>query len=214
MKKIIRIGLIFIAITLVMIATFPIQPSIKRNVLDSKLGSQILKYTYSLEQPVKNVFGGVANDSLTFLTIKPKTTERINLGFQTTESTTDQEAERMMVDLTNEERVKNSLPKLALDENLRSIARGYSADMLRRGYFSHYSPEGKSVGDRLLEGRIDFRVAGENLAYAPSVESAFKGLMNSAGHKANILSTDYNKIGIGIMGAGVYGKMFTQVFTD
>lgn len=207
-------GLIFVAITLVMIATFPIQPSIKKSVLNSRLGIPVLRYAYSLEQPIKNVFGGLANDSLTFLTIKPKTQEKINLGFQTNEFTTDNESENQMIELVNKERVSKGIKALILDERLRAIARGYSADMLRRGYFSHYSPEGKTVADRSLDAGIDFLVVGENLAYAPSVESAFKGLMNSAGHRANILSTDYNKVGIGVMDGGVYGKMFTQVFTD
>lgn len=207
-------GLVFIALVLVVIATFPLQPSIKKAVLSSKLGSQILKNAYALEQPVKQVFGGVANDSLTFLTIKPKTDERVNLGFQTTEFTTDQEAENQMVELVNKERISKGLKPLKVDEGLRAIGRGYSADMLTRGYFSHYSPEGKTVADRTLEAGIDFAVVGENLAYAPTVESAHKGFMNSASHRANILSVDYGKIGIGAMDGGVYGKMFTQVFTD
>ncbi len=207
-------GLVFIALVLVVIATFPLQPSIKKAVLDSKLGSQILKNAYALEQPVKQVFGGVANDSLTFLTIKPKTDERINLGFQTNEFTTDQESENQMVEMVNKERINRGLKALKVDENLRAIARGYSADMLRRGYFSHYSPEGKTVADRSLEAGIDFIIVGENLAYAPTVEAAHKGFMNSSGHRANILSVEYSKVGIGTMDGGVYGKMFTQVFTN
>ncbi len=207
-------GLIFIALILVMTATFPIQPGIKRSVLDSKLGSQILRYAYGLESPVKQVFGGVANDSLTFLTIKPKTNEKINLGFQTTQFSTDAPSENIMIALVNQERVSRGFKVLMLDSKLRDIARAYSEDMLKRGYFSHYSPEGLTVADRALNAGVDFLVVGENLAYAPSVESAEKGLMASEGHRANILSPDYNKIGIGAIDGGVYGKMFTQVFTD
>lgn len=207
-------GLIFTALTLVMIATFPIQPTIKQTVLNSKIGSQILKRAYYLEQPVKNVFGGVTNDSLTFLTIKPKTDEKVDLGFQTTNFKIDEESEIKMVDLVNKERAELGLNTLKLDTSLREIARNYSADMLTRGYFSHYSPEGKSVADRALAAGIDFLVIGENLAYAPDVNLAFKGLMNSEGHRANILSKDYTKIGIGAMDGGVYEEMFTQVFSN
>ncbi|TSC86698.1 MAG: Uncharacterized protein G01um10147_779 [Microgenomates group bacterium Gr01-1014_7] len=207
-------SLIFIALTLVLIATFPIQPSIKKSVLDSKIGSVILKNAYSLEQPVKNVFGGVSNDSLTFMTIKPKTNEKVNLGFQTSVFSADEFAEKAMIDLVNKERTSRGLKELKFDARLRDVGRGHSADMFKRGYFSHYSPEGKTVADRITEAGIDFLVVGENLAYAPSVESAHKGLMNSEGHRANILSVDYGKIGIGVMDGGVYGKMFTQVFTN
>lgn len=207
-------GLVFIAITLVMIATFPIQPSIKKAVLDSRIGSQILKSAYGLEQPVKNVFGGVTNDSLTFLTIKPKTNERINLGFQTNQISLDSASETKMIEMVNYERTSRGLQALTFDSALREIARSHSEDMFRRGYFSHYSPEGKTVADRALSAGIDFLVIGENLAYAPSLESAHQGLMNSPGHRANILSPDYHKIGVGVVDGGVYGKMFTQVFTN
>jgi len=207
-------GLIFIALFLVMIATFPIQPVIKKAVLESRVGSIILKQAYRLEAPVKNVFGGVTEDSLTFLTIKPKTDEKIDLGFQTADVEIDPTSEQALIDLVNKERSSLGLKTLVFDSKLREVGRGHSEDMFKRGYFSHYSPENKSVADRASEKEVDFLVIGENLAYAPSVELAHKGLMNSEGHKANILSEDYGKIGIGVMDGGVYGKMFTQVFSN
>lgn len=207
-------GLIFIALTLVILATFPVQPAIKRDILDSKLGSQILRVAYRLESPVKKVFGGAANDSLTFLTIKPKTNEKVDLGFQTSQISIDESSEKVMFNLVNQERVMQDIKPLEFNSRLRDIARSHSADMFKRGYFSHYSPEDLTVADRALKEGVDFLVIGENLAYAPGVESAHRGLMNSEGHRANILSTDYKKIGLGIMDGGIYGKMFTQVFSN
>lgn len=207
-------GLIFISLLLVLIGTFPIQPNLKKAILNSKIGSLLQKNAYQLEQPVKNVFGGVTSDSLTFLTIKPKTDERINLGFQTAEFNIDEEAEKTMVGFVNKEREAQGLSQLKFDGSLRKIGRSHSADMFTRGYFSHYSPEGKTVADRAVDEGIDYLVIGENLAYAPNAELAHKGLMNSEGHRANILSKDYHKIGIGVMDGGVYGKMFTQVFSN
>ena len=207
-------GLMFTALVLVLIGTFPIQPGIKKAIQQSSLGSFIQKYAYQLEQPVKSVFGGVSDDSLTFLTIKPKTNEKVNLGFQTTEFAVDEADEQAMTELVNKERGKQGAEKLTFDKTLRQIARMHSADMFERGYFSHYSPEGKTVADRATNAGIDFLVIGENLAYAPTLEAAHKGLMNSEGHRANILSTDYHRIGIGVMDGGVYGKMFTQVFSN
>lgn len=207
-------GLLFIALFLVMIATFPVQPNLKKAVLDSKIGSQILKNAYGLEQPVKNVFGGVSNDSLTFLTIEPRTSEKVDLGFKTNEISADEASEKEMFDLVNRERAKKGIKILVFDKKLQMVARGHSEDMFQRGYFSHFSPEGLTVADRVSQAEIDFLVIGENLAYAPSLELAHKGLMNSQGHRENILSTDYNKMGVGVMDGGVYGKMFTQVFSN
>lgn len=207
-------GLIFISLILVVIATFPIQPKLKQAVNQSILGNFLLKYAYQMEQPIKQVFGGVSNDTLNFLTVEPKTNESINLGFQTTNYKIDETEEFAMINLVNQERTSRGIPALTLDARLRSIARDHSEDMFRRGYFSHYSPEGKSVADRAQAAGIDYLVIGENLAYAPTLEMAHQGLMNSPGHRANILSTDYHKIGIGVADGGDYGRMFTQEFEN
>jgi uncharacterized membrane protein required for colicin V production len=207
-------GLIFVSLILVLIGTFPIQPKVKASVQESTLGSMILEKTQSFEGPFKNLLGGLGEDTLTFFTIKPKSDENINLGFKTTDFLASPEVENQMIDLVNMERTKKGLKKLQFNSNLRSIGRDHSADMFLKGYFSHYSPEGKSVADRAKEADINYLVIGENLAYAPNLNLAHNGLMNSEGHRANILSTDYNQIGIGIMDGGVYGLMVTQVFSD
>ena len=207
-------GLIFISLFLILIATFPIQPSIKKAVLDSKIGSFILSNTYALEEPVKQVFGGITKDSLSFMTIEPKTNERISLGFRTDQFQVDEADEKVMIGLVNKERVSRGLKSLTFEVKLESVARSHSEDMFKRGYFSHFSPEGETVADRANKLNIEYIVIGENLAFAPSLDLAHTGLMNSPGHRANILSVDYNKIGIGVMDGGVYGKMFTQVFSN
>lgn len=207
-------GLIFIALILVLVATFPVAPKLKKDINKSKIGSYILNRAYQLEQPVKQVFGGITQDSLTFLTIHPKTNEKVNLGFQTDNFSIDEADENAMIDSVNRERTERGLNALKFDSKLREVARFHSADMFKRGYFSHYSPEGKTVADRAEKFGVAYLVIGENLAYAPSLELAHSGLMNSEGHRANILSPDYNKIGIGVMDGGEYGKMFTQVFTN
>jgi uncharacterized protein YkwD len=86
--------------------------------------------------------------------------------------------------------------------------------MFKRGYFAHNSPEGENVADRAEKVGVDYQVIGENLAYAPTLALAHNGLMNSPGHRANILSSDYQKIGIGVQDGGVYGLMITQVFSN
>jgi uncharacterized protein YkwD len=70
------------------------------------------------------------------------------------------------------------------------------------------------VGDRLQEHNVRYFLAGENLALAPTLNTAHEGLMNSPGHRANILEKNFRRIGIGVIDNGVYGKMFVQVFAD
>ncbi len=207
-------GVIFVSVILVLIGTFPVQPTIKNEVKNSKIGSLLLSQTYRLEGPLKNVFGGVAQDTLTFLTVQPKTSQRVNLGFKTSRFNFDERLESSMIDLVNKERIKNELPPLSFDPELREVARGHSGDMFKKGYFAHISPDGNDLGDRAKAGGVDFLVIGENLAFAPTLELAHNGLMNSPGHRANILSPDYNKIGVGAALSEDFGIMFTQVFKN
>lgn len=207
-------GLAFVAVLLVLVGTFPVQPKIKKDINDSKIGSVILNKTYQLETPLKGIFGGLANDTLTFLTVHPKTNERLGLGFQTDDFSFDEKVELKMVELVNKERITRGFEALLFDSNLRAVARVQSADMFKRGYFSHYSPEGKNVADRANEAGVSYLVIGENLAFAPTLELAHHGLVNSPGHRANILSSDFKKIGIGVASSTSFGMMFTQVFSN
>jgi uncharacterized protein YkwD len=64
------------------------------------------------------------------------------------------------------------------------------------------------------KAKIKYSQAGENLALAPDVEIAHNGLMNSPGHRANILTPEFKKVGIGCLAGGTHGKMFSQEFTN
>lgn len=207
-------GLVFTSIVLILAATFPIQPRIKKDVQDSKIGSAILAKTYQLETPLRNIFGGVAYETLTFLTVKPQTQEKVNLGFQNNNYIFDESLENSMINLVNQERSKVGLISLSFNSSLREIARLHSADMFSQGYFAHHSPDDKDVADRAKDIGYSFQVIGENLAYAPTLQLAHQGLMNSPGHRANILGEDYKKIGIGIARSDEYGLMITQNFSD
>lgn len=207
-------GLVFISIILVLLGTFPIQPKIKKEILDSSIGSRILGETQRIEGPLKNVFGGITEDTFSFLTIKPKSDESINLGFQTTEFSPNSAMEDQLIALVNKERATLGLQTLEKVDTLTQIGRGHSGDMFTRGYFAHSSPESNNVSDRAIEKNYVFLVIGENLAYAPTVALAHKGLMDSQGHRENLLSPEFNKVGIGIMDGGVYGLMVTQVFSN
>ena len=103
---------------------------------------------------------------------------------------------------------------MAADTALRRVARLHSEDMFRRGYFPHYTPEGLSPFDRIRKFKVPFRAAGENLAVAPSLQVAHEGLMNSPGHRANILRPQFGRVGIGIMTGGFHQIMITQNFRN
>ncbi len=120
--------------------------------------------------------------------------------------------EMQMLQLVNEERQNAGLEPLQIHEGLIDLARLKSEDMINLGYFSHQSPTYGSPFDMITGAGITYRTAGENIAGAPTVDRAHQALMNSAGHRANILNANFTHIGIGIVDGGPYGKMFTQMF--
>lgn len=120
--------------------------------------------------------------------------------------------EKQMLDLVNRERQRAGLRPLVVDPKLVQLARLKSKDMIAKGYFSHYSPTYGSPFEMMDSFGVSYRYAGENLAGAPTVEIAHRSLMNSPGHRANILNPNFQRIGIGIISGGPYGKMFTQLF--
>ena len=119
-----------------------------------------------------------------------------------------------MLELVNQERGKQGLPPLRADPELAAVARAHSRDMLARGYFAHVSPDGKDAFARMRDARATYRTAGENLAHAPTLPMAHQGLMNSPGHRANILRPAFGRVGIGIVDGGRRGLMVTQLFRN
>lgn len=208
--------IIFTAFILTLLVTLPIQGAIKKEIVSSKIGGPLVAKTQGIERQLNLIFGEAINETLTFLTINPNpiSTERVDLRFRQTEIKSDEEAEQTMFNLINKERAKADLRHLSLSWELRDLARDCAEDMFARGYFSHYNPEALSPFDRMEKRGIKFAAGGENLALAPNVELAHQGLMNSPGHRANILSADFRKIGIGVIDGGIYGEMFVQEFTD
>ncbi|MFC0560877.1 CAP domain-containing protein [Halalkalibacter alkalisediminis] len=122
--------------------------------------------------------------------------------------------EQQLVDLVNQERIQRGLSPLQVNEQLTEVARVKAQDMIDQQYFSHHSPTYGSPFDMLTQFGVSYRTAGENLAGNHTVEAAHQALMNSEGHRANILNGEYGEVGIGIIEGGPYGKMFVQLFKD
>ncbi len=200
-----------------LIFSLPVKGMVKAEILQSRTGPLFIDLSQRLEKRIRNVFEGAVTESLNFLTIKPKSNESVPLGFTVSESNLfpDATSEKTMLDLVNSERSSRHLKKLEVDENLRIVARRYGKQLFTYGFFSHVSQvDGSTALERATREGIIFQIIGENLAFAPDVYLAHQGLMNSEGHRANILSIDYARVGIGVIDAGIYGRMFVQVFTD
>lgn len=208
-------GILLASFIFTMLLSLPIAPSIKKSISSSRIARGLTANTQNLSATINGVFGGALNETISFLTVEPKGNESVNLNFKIDSFTVDENTEKDMWSMINSERITQGIKPLDLgSQALTKVARDHCEDMLKRGYFSHYTPEGLSPFDRMVDGGIIFISAGENLALAPNVELAMKGLMKSPGHRANILSKDFGRVGVGVIDAGIYGQMFCQEFTN
>jgi uncharacterized protein YkwD len=207
-------GLITAAILSALLLAIPVSETISERTRESALVNRLAGYAQSLEAQLRPVFGEAIARSLNLLTVQPDSNERVSLPFTVTSTRPRPDLEQRMLDLVNEERIANGLQPLAPDPELTEVARRHSADMFERGYFAHDTPEGRTPFDRMREANVRFLVAGENLALAPTVSIAHTGLMNSPGHRANILRPQFGRLGIGIMDGGRRGLMVSQEFRN
>lgn len=123
-----------------------------------------------------------------------------------------QPLQNQILQLTNNERTQNALQQVALSEALTNVAQKHSNNMVIHKFFDHMDHEGKSPDDRRLEASVDTGV-GENLAKAPSIETAHAGLMNSPPHRKNILTTEWTRMGIGIAQDEEGYLLITELFS-
>lgn len=106
---------------------------------------------------------------------------------------------------TNTERAKNNLGTLVLNDDLTKAAQAKAEDMAERNYWSHTTPDGQEPWEFITATGYRYLSAGENLAYGFSTsDQAIVGWMNSPGHRANILNTDYREVGFGIVNSSNY----------
>lgn len=140
------------------------------------------------------------NNTVTAIQIVEANTEKEKSEMYTTASEELKEGfEYQMFDLTNATRVNHSLRILTWDEHVRDTARKHSLDMAENNYFDHTNLQGLSPFDRMEADNLVFTLAGENLAYGQfSSIFAHEGLMNSLGHRENILKAGYRYLGVGV----------------
>ena len=113
-----------------------------------------------------------------------------------------------VIRLTNQFRAQNGLAALKENWQLSRVARFKSQDMADRGYFDHYSPTYGSFDAMIKNFGISYRSAGENIAHGYSTPKAVvDGWINSAGHRRNMLGSNYKQIGVGYFAKGHYWTM-------
>ena len=117
--------------------------------------------------------------------------------------------EQSIFQIVNQERAKAGLQALTYNTTMEKYARMKSKDMGDNNYFDHYDLSGNLMTAKMKADGVTYSSWGENIAYiGGSVDTSTLGTqfmtnwMNSPGHKANILSTNYSSIGVGVYKIG------------
>jgi uncharacterized protein YkwD len=207
-------GWIYAVIASALLLALPLKQSINEQTRKSRFAPALAMQSEWANKKLAPVFDQAVRHTMNSLTVHPRSDERVELNFTYDNPVPRPELESQMLALVNKERRKAGLSPLSADPEMTRVARAHSSDMFARGYFAHESPEGKDPFDRMKDAHVKFLTAGENLALAQTLEIAHTNLMNSPGHRANILNPAYGRLGIGVMDGGFYGLMISQEFRD
>lgn len=209
-------GAVYALIVAALLLNAPFGDTMLNQARESRIANSLGGQVAWLDEKFSPVFGEAAKETMNRMVVKPEpeSGETVNLHYTVTETKARPDLETQMLALVNEERTSRGLKPVVYDAALTPVARAHSADMFARGYFSHYTPEKTDPFDRMDKAGIKFRSAGENLALGRTLKICHEGLMNSPGHKANILNPSFGRLGIGIMDGGIYGLMISQEFRN
>lgn len=120
---------------------------------------------------------------------------------------------REVVSLVNAERKKKGLQPLTINGKVQTAAQAKAKDLRDHRYFSHNSPTYGSPFDMMKAFGIDYLMAGENIAAGQKrPHEVVQAWMDSPGHRENILTPEYNEIGVGFLKGGDYGYYWVQLF--
>jgi uncharacterized protein YkwD len=207
-------GLIYATIIAALLLSLPLKDSITRETRQSLIASKLSIQAEWANKKLAPVFDQAVRQTMNSLTVSPSSHEEVKLHFTEDNPEVRPDLEAKMLELVNRERTKAGLAALKADPEETLVGRAHSKDMFVRGYFAHENPDGKSPFDRMRAANLKFTTAGENLALAQTLEIAHRNLMNSPGHRANIMNPSFGRVGIGIMDGGFYGLMISQEFRN
>jgi uncharacterized protein YkwD len=207
-------GLVNAMIVSVLLLAVPLFEDLTAQARESAIATRLAVPAEWLESRLTPIFQEAVSRTMNRMVVRPGSRESVPLAFTVSNPRPRPDLEAQMLHLVNQERAAQGLGPLRADPELAQVARAHSRDMFVRGYFSHLTPEGKDPFDRIRQAQVRYLTAGENLALAPTLQQAHQGLMNSPGHRANILRPAFGRVGIGIVDGGMRGQMVTQNFRN
>ena len=135
-----------------------------------------------------------------------------NTNTDTGTDTTNKSYTQQVVDLVNAERAKEGLSPLTIDPKVEKAATVRANEI--QSNFDHTRPNGSSFSTALTEQGVNYRGAGENIAWGQRTpQEVVTAWMNSPGHRANIMNKSYTHIGVGNTQNSSGTQYWVQLFT-
>ena len=207
-------GAIYATLIAGLLLAFPISDALSAETRESRIAGKLAVQVEWFDEKLSPIFDKAISQSMNKLTIQPESGKTVKLPYVVASPKVRADLENAMLVLVNEERMKQNLLPLKADPELTIVARAHSKDMFARSYFAHITPDSKTPFDRMRAAGVRYSTAGENLALGQTLTICHNGLMNSPGHRANILDKSYGRVGIGILDGGMHGLMVTQNFRN
>lgn len=128
---------------------------------------------------------------------------RLRLSAQTRTSGSDtssaDEVAAELLRLVQQARQEQGLAPLERDARLDAVALAHSRDMQTHGFVAHTSPTTGSAADRVRAAQLRSGLVLENIGRGYSAAEIHRGLLDSPGHRANLINPDVNAIGVGVV---------------
>jgi uncharacterized protein YkwD len=212
-------GIALVLVVAALLRALPMPPAVDEHLDDSV----VVTVLASPDSPTQQAFQSLVGDDVldTLLALAPLIGER-NVVLEGDESIEITPAEPHELSerpaaadevfrLLNGARAQAGEAPLAWSDSLAEVALGHVLDMYLNGFVSHVSPTTGTVGDRVQAAQIPLTVVGENLALAATPRAVHAGFMGSGGHRANILRSNFDRVGVAAV-QGPLGLMVVQVF--
>ncbi|MWC29508.1 CAP domain-containing protein [Paenibacillus sp. MMS18-CY102] len=188
-------------------AAVPVTASYKTITIGSPAQLQQIAAQFGITLDWNQIWNGGGAVTVTKPSTGTSTGTKPSTGTSTT--TNASAFAQQVVTLVNQERAKAGLAALSTDSLLATVATDKAKDMYNNNYFSHTSPTYGSPFDMMRAYGVSYSYAGENIAKGQRTpQEVMAAWMNSAGHKANILSKNFKKIGV-----AYYNGEWVQEFT-
>jgi len=212
-------ALVIVLVVVSLLRALPMPSAVDATLDDSV----ILAAVSGPDSPAQRAFQSVAGDSVldTILALEPLIGDRRlildeDASIEIRPARPDQlesrpaDAEKVFA-FANDARLAAGVAPLAWSDGLAAVAEAHAEEMYRSGYFSHRSPTTGDVVDRVAAAGIRLHAIGENLALAATPRAVHQALMDSPGHRDNLLRVSFDRIGVAAVD-GPLGLMVVQVF--